>query len=120
MKELQNKIELAWENKELLKESDTQQAVREVVELLDKGHLRVAEPGSDGDWVVNQWVKKAVVLYFPIQKMETIEVGPFEFHDKMPLKKEYQKLGVRVVPHAIARYGAFLEKGVWKIGVEMY
>lgn len=108
---LQNKIEAAWNDRDLLKTEDTQAAIREVIEELDKGRLRVAEPTADG-WQVNQWVKKAVVLYFPIQQMETIEVGPFEFHDKMLLKKDYAKQGVRVVPHAIARYGAYLEKGV--------
>lgn len=108
---LQQQIENAWNNRELLKESDTQNAIREVVEKLDKGSLRVAELNGD-NWVVNEWVKKAVILYFPIQQMQTIEVGPFEFHDKIALKKDYQKLGVRVVPHAVARYGSFLSKGV--------
>ena len=104
-------IEKAWENRELLKEAATQIAIREVIELLDKGELRVAQPAGD-QWQVNDWVKKAVIMYFPIQKMETIEVGPFEFHDKMRLKQNYAGLGVRVVPHAVARYGAFLAKGV--------
>ena len=104
-------IEAAWENRELIHEAETQQAIRSVIEEIDKGRLRVAEPVGDG-WQVNEWVKKAVVLYFPIQKMETIEVGPFEFHDKMALKTNYADLGVRVVPHAVARYGAFLAKGV--------
>jgi 2,3,4,5-tetrahydropyridine-2-carboxylate N-succinyltransferase len=111
MENLQTIIEKAWENRELLKESKTQDAIREVIELLDKGKLRVAEPKGE-NWQVNEWVKKAVVLYFPIQKMETIEVGPFEFHDKMLLKRNYEQLGVRVVPHAVARYGAYLAKGV--------
>jgi 2,3,4,5-tetrahydropyridine-2,6-dicarboxylate N-succinyltransferase len=111
MQELQQKIEMAWDNRSLLTEASTQQAINEVIELIDKGSLRVAEPKGDG-WQVNEWVKKAVVLYFPIRKMETIEVGPFEFHDKMALKKNYEALGVRVVPHAIARYGSFLAKGV--------
>ncbi len=109
--QLQEQIELAWTNRELLKEVDTQEAIREVVSQLDKGVLRVAEPAGDG-WKVNEWIKKAVILYFPIQQMQTIEVGPFEFHDKIALKKDYQKLGVRVVPHAIARYGSYLSKGV--------
>lgn len=109
--QLQEQIELAWANRELLKEVDTQEAIREVVSQLDKGVLRVAEPAGDG-WKVNEWIKKAVILYFPIQQMQTIEVGPFEFHDKIALKKDYQKLGVRVVPHAIARYGSYLSKGV--------
>jgi len=111
MEELKNKIEAAWDNRELLKEADTQAAIREVLELLDKGKIRVAEPDGD-DWKVNDWVKKGVVLYFPIQKMETLEVGIFEFHDKIPLKKNFAEQGVRVVPHAIARHGAYLEKGV--------
>lgn len=111
MKELQQQIEAAWENRDLLKDEATKNAIRQVIEHLDKGRLRVAEP-KDNDWQVNEWVKKAVVLYFPIQQMKTIEVGPFEFHDKMELKKDYEKLGVRVVPHAVARYGAFLAKGV--------
>jgi 2,3,4,5-tetrahydropyridine-2-carboxylate N-succinyltransferase len=104
-------IEQAWENRALLKEEKTQSAIREVIEALDKGKLRVAEPNGS-EWIVNDWVKKAVILYFPIQQMETIEVGPFEFHDKMKLKNNYAALGVRVVPHAVARYGAYLAKGV--------
>ena len=109
--ELKERIEEAWMNRELLKTSDTQSAIRAVVNLLDKGELRVAEPTSNG-WQVNEWVKKAVILYFPIQQMETIEVGPFEFHDKIALKRNYKELGVRVVPHAIARHGSYLSKGV--------
>ncbi|MFN6090095.1 MAG: 2,3,4,5-tetrahydropyridine-2,6-dicarboxylate N-succinyltransferase [Cyclobacteriaceae bacterium] len=109
--QLKELIENAWANRELLRQPETQSAIREVVEQLDNGKLRVAEP--DGDiWKVNEWVKKAVILYFPIQQMETIEVGPFEFHDKIALKKNYKELGVRVIPHAIARHGAYLSKGV--------
>ncbi len=104
-------IEKAWDNRELLKEQETQKAIEAVIEEIDKGRLRVAEPTKDG-WQVNEWVKKAVVLYFPIRKMETIEVGPFEFHDKMKLKTNYAELGVRVVPHAVARYGAYISAGV--------
>ena len=111
MENLRPVIEKAWDDRELLKDAATQNAVRKVVDLLDAGKLRVAEPLGDG-WQVNDWVKKAVVLYFPIQQMETIEIGPFEFHDKIPLKRNYAAQGVRVVPHAIARHGAFLEKGV--------
>ena len=104
-------IEKAWENRELLKEKETIQAIEAVIEQIDKGILRVAQ--LDGDkWKVNEWVKKAVVLYFPIRQMETIEIGPFEFHDKMALKSNYKELGVRVVPHAIARYGAYVASGV--------
>ena len=112
MKSLQNIIEKAWDDRSLLKQAKTKTAIRKVVALLDKGELRVAQPDSKKGWIVNQWVKKAVVLYFPIQQMRTIEVKPFEFHDKIPLKKNYKKLGVRVVPHAIARHGAFLASGV--------
>ncbi len=108
---MQDLIAAAWENRELLKEQKTIDAIRKVIKLIDRGELRCAEPVGD-KWTVNEWVKKAVVLYFPIQKMETIEVGPFEFHDKMKLKSNYQAAGVRVVPHAIARYGAYLAPGV--------
>jgi 2,3,4,5-tetrahydropyridine-2-carboxylate N-succinyltransferase len=109
---MQSIIESAWENRDLLNESATIKAIETVIEQLDKGLLRVSEPKSDGSWIVNEWVKKAVILYFPIRTMETIEVGPFEFHDKMALKRNYKELGVRVVPHAIARYGAFVARGV--------
>lgn len=110
MTESKELILAAWENRALLKESSTQAAIRGVIEQLDKGKLRIAEP-EDENWIVHEWVKKAVVLYFPIQRMETLEVGPFEFHDKIPLKKDYARQGVRVVPHAIARYGSFIEEG---------
>tara|TARA_B100001094_G_scaffold123717_1_gene119546 strand:+ start:11128 stop:11934 length:807 start_codon:yes stop_codon:yes gene_type:complete len=108
---MRNIIEAAWKNKSLLENEETKQAIRSVIGDLDNGNLRVAEP-TDGGWVVNEWIKKAVVLYFPIQKMETMEVGPIEFHDKIPLKKNYAKKGVRVVPHAIARHGAYISEGV--------
>lgn len=111
MKELQNKIEEAWENRSLLQEEIYKAAIEEVIALIDTGELRCAEPKGDS-WQVNEWVKKAVVLYFPIRQMETIELGPFEFHDKMALKSNYAKKGVRVVPHAIARYGSFVASGV--------
>jgi 2,3,4,5-tetrahydropyridine-2-carboxylate N-succinyltransferase len=107
----QETIENIWNNRELLKDASSQETIREVIELLDKGKLRTAQPTENG-WQVNDWVKKAVILYFPIQQMETIEVGPFEFHDKMKLKRNYAEQGVRVVPHAVARYGAFLQRGV--------
>lgn len=109
--ELRQVIEKAWEDRSMLQDESVQQSIRAVVEMLDKGELRVSEPVSTG-WQVNEWIKKAVILYFPIQKMETIEVGPFEFHDKIALKKNYKALGVRVVPHAIARYGSYVSKGV--------
>ncbi len=108
---LQQTIEHIWENRDLLQNEDSKAAIRDVVAKLDLGELRVAEPTENG-WQVNEWVKKAVVMYFPIQKMETVEVGPFEFHDKIPLKKNYAEKGVRVVPHAIARHGSFVASGV--------
>ncbi|MBT8229220.1 MAG: 2,3,4,5-tetrahydropyridine-2,6-dicarboxylate N-succinyltransferase [Bacteroidia bacterium] len=111
MEELKRIISEAYDNREMLHKAHVQDAVRAAIDLLDKGKVRVAEPVDD-NWKVNLWVKKAVSLYFPIQKMETIEVGPFEFHDKIPLKKNHAESGVRVVPHAIARYGSFQEKGV--------
>ena len=104
-------IESAWDNKKLLENEETKLAVKSVIESLDKGEIRVAEPTNNG-WVVNEWIKKAVILYFPIQKMKTVEIGPFEFHDKIPLKNNYAKKGIRVVPHAIARFGAYISKGV--------
>lgn len=108
---MKEKIVQAWENRELLKEKAVQQAIREVIEQLDKGEIRVAE--KEGNvWKVNEWIKKAVLLYFPIQQMATSEVGMFEYHDKMALKKDYAKQGVRVVPPAVARYGAYLAQGV--------
>ncbi|MEJ6793038.1 MAG: 2,3,4,5-tetrahydropyridine-2,6-dicarboxylate N-succinyltransferase [Lacinutrix sp.] len=110
MTDLQQTIESAWDNRDLLKEDTTQAAIRKVVDLLDEGTLRVAEPIADG-WQVNEWIKKAVVLYFPIQKMETLEAGIFEYHDKIPLKKGYAAKGIRVVPHAVARHGAFIASG---------
>ncbi|MBN8641428.1 MAG: 2,3,4,5-tetrahydropyridine-2,6-dicarboxylate N-succinyltransferase [Flavobacteriales bacterium] len=111
MNELQSTIEKAWENRALLQEETTTKAIREVIDLLDAGTLRVAEPTENG-WQVNEWVKKAVVMYFPIQKMETFEVGIFEYHDKIPLKRGYAEKGIRVVPHAVARHGAYISKGV--------
>lgn len=108
---LQQTIEAAWNDRSLLQSAATINAIEEVIAMLDKGHLRVAEPKAEG-WQVNDWVKKAVILYFPIRKMETLEVGPFEFHDKMALKKNYAEQQVRVVPTAVARYGAFLAPGV--------
>jgi len=110
--ELKTIIENAWENRGLLKEKETEIAIKTIIADLDAGRVRVAEPTEEGNWKVNDWVKKAVILYFPIQKMQTIEVGPFEFHDKMALKTNYALQGVRVVPHAVARYGAYLANGV--------
>lgn len=104
---MQQLIEAAWENRELLNNQETIQAVKQAIEQIDKGQLRCAEPTENG-WQVNEWVKKAVILYFPIQQMETIEVGPFEYHDKMKLKTDYASQGVRVIPPATCRYGAYL------------
>lgn len=109
---MQTIIENAWDNRALLENAETQNAINKVIAELDAGKLRVAEPLADGTWQVNEWVKKAVVMYFPMRKMETIEVGPFEFHDKMALKTGYKEKGIRVVPHAIARYGAYISSGV--------
>ena len=110
MEDIRNIIESAWENRDLLKEQNTIDIIRKVVDLLDKGELRVAEPIESG-WQVNEWVKKAVVLYFPIQKMETLEAGIFEYHDKIPLKKNFAERGIRVVPNAVARHGAYISPG---------
>jgi len=101
----------AWENRELLKDQATVDAINNTVDLVDKGELRVAEPVSNGEWKTNEWVKKAIILYFPLRNMVTEEVGIFEFHDKMQLKNNYKKSGVRVVPPAVARYGAYLAPG---------
>lgn len=108
---MQEYIERAWNDRSLLSQKAYQDAVNEVVSLLDQGKLRVAEPVGN-EWKVNEWVKKAVILYFPLRQMEVSEAGPLEFHDKIPLKRNYKQLGVRVVPHAIARYGSFLAPGV--------
>jgi len=108
---IQQTIEKVWDNKDLLHESDSAKAINEVLDLLDAGKIRVAEPTEDG-WKVNQWVKKGILLSFPLLKNETITVGPFEFRDKMALKKNYEQLGVRVVPHAVARYGSFIARNV--------
>ena len=100
-------IEAAWENRNLLEKKETKSAIIEVINQLDNGFLRVAEKTKNG-WKINEWIKKAVILYFPIQKMSSIEVGPFEFHDKIPLKKGFEKKNIRVVPHAIIRHGAYV------------
>ena len=104
-------IESAWNNRDLLEESETQETIRSVIEQLDQGKIRVAEPFENG-WRVNEWIKKAVVLYFPIQKMETHKAGPLEFHDKIPLKSGYKEKGIRVVPHALSRHGSYISRGV--------
>ena len=108
---MENIINRAWEDRSLLEDQATVQCIEKVIDMIDRGELRAAAP-TDAGWVVNDWVKKAVILYFPIRKMETIEVGPFEFHDKMALKTGYEEKGIRVVPHAVARYGAYISKGV--------
>ena len=108
---LKETIEAAWDDRKLLNDPGVKEVIHEVVDQLDRGILRVAQPTAEG-WQVNDWIKKAVILYFPIRKMETIETPPFEFHDKIPLKHGYKEKGVRVVPHAIARYGSYISKGV--------
>ena len=109
--ELKDKILAAWSDRELLKDAQYADAVRAVIEEVDKGRLRVAEKLEE-NWVVNEWVKQAILMYFGIQQMQTWELAPFEFYDKMLLKKDYKSLGVRAVPHAVARYGAYLAKNV--------
>ncbi len=111
MNDLRLRIEAAWDDRKLLNDETYRHAIESVIAGLDTGIYRVAEPTQDG-WNVNEWIKKAVILYFPIKQMETIEVGALEFHDKIPLKHNYKQLGVRVVPHAIARYGAYVSPGV--------
>ncbi len=108
---LQALILEAWDNRELLKDTKYTDAIRAVIEEVDKGRLRTAAPTENG-WVVNEWVKQAILLYFGIQQMQTWELAPFEFYDKMLLKSNYKELGVRAVPHAVARYGAYLAKNV--------
>ena len=108
---MQKIIESAWEDRSLLEKSEVKEAIREIIDQLDIGRLRVASL-KENRWQVNEWVKKAVILYFPIQKMETIELGPLEFHDKIPLKCRYKEKGIRVVPHAVARHGAYVSNGV--------
>jgi 2,3,4,5-tetrahydropyridine-2-carboxylate N-succinyltransferase len=108
---LKETIEAAWDDRGLLTDKNVQEAINEVVHQLDLGLLRVAQK-EPGGWKVNDWIKKAVILYFPIRKMEVIETPPFEFHDKIPLKSGYKEKGVRVVPHAVARYGSYISKGV--------
>lgn len=112
MTDIQSIIEAAWSDRSLLKDANTLKTIEFVIEELDKGRMRVAEPLPNGDWQVNDWIKKAVILYFPTRNMETFHAGPMEFHDKMPLKKNYAELGIRVVPHAVARHGAYISPGV--------
>jgi 2,3,4,5-tetrahydropyridine-2-carboxylate N-succinyltransferase len=107
----QSLIEAAWEDRALIVEKEIQDAILQTIRMLNMGEIRVANQRGPGDWTVNEWVKKAITLYFPIQPMETIEVGPFEFYDKIPLKKGFARQGVRVVPHALVRNGAFVESG---------
>ena len=104
-------IEKAWEDRELLKKNDVKKSILNVIEKLDNGELRVASPTKTG-WIINEWIKKAVILYFPIKKMETMNAGPLEFHDKIPLKSNYAEKDVRVVPHAVARKGSYISPGV--------
>jgi len=112
MHNLQEKIEKIWADRSLLSQPESVEAIEHIISELDAGKIRVAQILANGEWQVNEWIKKAVILYFPIKQMQTMEVGIFEFHDKIPLKKDYAAKGVRVVPHAIARYGSFISKGV--------
>ena len=111
--ELRTTVERAWDDRSLLQDDTTKAAIREVVELIDKGLLRTAEPVdlACSQWRVNEWVKKAVILYFPIQKMRILRAGELEWYDKMDIKRDYDRLGVRAVPHAVARYGAYIAPG---------
>lgn len=111
MESIQKVIEETWEDRSKLSDPAVVKIIEGVIEEIDKGRLRCAEPTANG-WMVNEWVKKAVILYFPTRKMETLEAGPLEFHDKIPLKTNYKELGIRVVPHAVARYGAYISPGV--------
>jgi len=111
MQDLIQIIESTWENRDLLKEQQNKEAVREVIALLDSGKIRVAERITQGEWKVNDWIKKAILLYFPISENKKIMAGDLEFFDKIPTKKNYEEAGVRAVPHAIARYGSFVESG---------
>ena len=110
--QLRQTIEKIWDDRSLLDCEASQESIRQVIELLDKGHLRTAEPKGDGTWQVNEWVKKAVILYFPIQKMRKMGCGDIEFFDKMETKQDFESLGVRVVPNGVARYGSYLAPGV--------
>ena len=112
MQNHQQIIEEIWNNRELLKNVENVKIIEDIIEELDKGSLRVAQPNADGTWTVNDWVKKAVILYFPTREMTVTHAGPMEFYDKMPLKKNYKELGIRVVPHAVARHGAYISPGV--------
>ena len=105
-------IENIWSDRELLKDPANIELIKSIIEEVDKGRMRVAEPQEDGSWLVNESLKKAIILYFPIQKMEVLEAGIFEYHDKMKLKTGYEALGVRVVPPAVARYGSYISRGV--------
>jgi 2,3,4,5-tetrahydropyridine-2-carboxylate N-succinyltransferase len=118
--ELKQLIQEAWNNKELLKETRYSEAVSAAIEEIDKGRLRAATPPSEArlndeagqEWMVNEWVKQAILLFFRVQQMQTWQLPPFEFYDKMPLKSNYRELGVRAVPHAVARYGSYIAKNV--------
>ena len=111
MENLKNIIESAWNERSLLEDSKVREAIKEVIELLDKGKVRIAEK-IEGEWIINEWLKKAVIMYFPINKMEVSESGIFEYYDKIPLKRGFEEAGVRVVPPAAVRHGAFINKGV--------
>lgn len=109
--DLRKEVELVWENHDHIRTDQAKLAIRKIISLVDEGKLRVCEPQQDGSWKLNEWVKKAIVLYFPIQHIETTEAGPMEYNDKIPLKTGYDRLGIRVVPPAVARYGAYIAPG---------
>ena len=111
MNNLKESIESAWQNRESLNDENVRKDIRSMIEEVDKGRLRVAQPTENG-WQVNEWVKQGILLYFGIQPMQTWQLEPFEFYDKMLLKKDYKSLGVRAVPHAVARYGAYVAPNV--------
>ena len=106
-------IEEAWQDRSLLQKEEVKEAIRRIIEAVDKGEVRCAEPLDleNSKWQVNEWVKKAIIMYFPIQTMRTMQAGELEWYDKMELKRGYEELGVRVVPHAVARYGAYIAPG---------
>lgn len=111
LKSLAEHVEAAYADRSLLKQEATERAVRETLELLDQGKIRVASRDEEGNWITHAWIKQAVLLFFGIQKMEVMETGPFQFYDKVPLKKNLEAAGVRVVPPGTVRYGAHVEPG---------
>ena len=112
LQEAKTLIEKAWMDRRLLKNDNTKEAISKIIDILDQGNVRAAEPSCTGEWLVNEWIKKAIILYFQIQECKLIEVGPFEFHDKIPLRKGMTEKTTRIVPHAVVRYGSYIDKEV--------